>query len=361
MQSILEQTVKTLHEVNEQVEAEQQYTILDGLKLLSDDPFRNAVLKKVSDPYLLEWWARDFGSWHRQYRAEALTPVQTRLSYYSSSKRARAILGQRRSTIDLRDTILQGGILLVSTAQGAVGRDVSALVGASLLNLVDSVIREQESVSLGQRRGALVVVDEMQSMPGVDYESMLSELGKFGASFVLATQSLAKLDDLSRTMRDTLLANVGCLAVFQVAGSDARQLVWELGKERVTEDDITSLPVHHCYVRATVGKERMPAFSMMVRKPEEGDPETAARIREAATAYTVSARQADYADADGHRKVGDYRKGIEDLKTAKQEDQREAERDAVRRKQTSKRRADAADAGRGGTAGAADEEEEAVE
>ena len=62
-------------------------------------------------------------------------------------------------------------------------------------------------------------------MPGVDYESMLSELGKFGASFVLATQSLAKLDDLSRTMRDTLLANVGCLAVFQVAGNDARTLV----------------------------------------------------------------------------------------------------------------------------------------
>ena len=52
MQSILEQTVKTLHEANEQVEAEQQYTILDGLKLLSDEPFRKDVLKKVSDPYL---------------------------------------------------------------------------------------------------------------------------------------------------------------------------------------------------------------------------------------------------------------------------------------------------------------------
>ena len=82
-------------------------------------------------------------------------------------------------------------------------------MGASLLNLVDAVIREQGSLPLNRRRGALVVVDEMQSMPGVDYESMLSELGKFGASFVLATQSLAKLDDLSRTMRDTLLANVG--------------------------------------------------------------------------------------------------------------------------------------------------------
>ena len=315
MQSILEQTVKTLHEANEHPETDEgsQHTILDGLKLLSDRKFRDGVLKRIEDPYLLEWWARDFGGWHQQYRAEALAPVQTRLSYYASSKRARAILGQRRSTIDLRDTILGGGILLVSTAQGAVGRDVSALVGASLLNLVDSVIREQESVSLGQRRGALVVVDEMQSMPGVDYESMLSELGKFGASFVLATQSLAKLDDLSRTMRDTLLANVGCLAVFQVAGSDARQLVWELGKERVTEDDITSLPVHHCYVSATVGIERMPAFSMMVRKPEDGDPAVAAQIRSAASAYTLTAQDLEDAGSANQKKVRDFKDRAADL------------------------------------------------
>ena len=321
MQSILEQTVKTLHEANEHptTDENEQHTILDGLRLLSNDPYRNAVLAKVTDPYLLEWWARDFGSWHRQYRAEALAPVQTRLSYYASSKRARAILGQRRSTIDLRETILEGGVLLVSTSQGTVGRDVAALVGASLLNLVDAVIREQGSVSLSQRRGALVVVDEMQTMPGVDYESMLSELGKFGASFILATQSLAKLDDLSRTMRDTLLANVGCLAVFQVAGSDARHLVWELGKDRVTEEDVVSLPVHHCYVRATVGKERMDPFSMEVRRPEDGDPERATRIRATTSAYTVSAQQIAYGEAQGHAKVEEYQKAVQDLKNDQQQ------------------------------------------
>ena len=348
MQSILEQTVKTLHEANEQVEAERQYTILDGLRLLSNDPFRNSVLAKVSDTYLLEWWARDFGSWHRQYRAEALAPVQTRLSYYASSKRARAILDQRRSTIDLRRTIHDGGVLLVSTSQGTVGRDVAALVGASLLNLVDAVIREQGRLPLSRRRGALVVVDEMQSMPGVDYESMLSELGKFGASFVLATQSLAKLDDLSRTMRDTILANVGCLAVFQVAGNDARTLVWELGKDRVSEDDIVSLPVHHCYVRATVGKERMPAFSMMVRKPEEGEPDVAARIRAAASAYNVSAPQIAYGDAEGDAegdlKVEEFRRGVGDLENDGQEEKKEAQREPERRRRRSRRNA-AADAG----------------
>ena len=287
MQSILEHTVKSLHEANEDLDERDQYTILDGLPLLTDEVFRAEVLGKVNDPHLIRWWARAFDNWHEDQQTEAVAPVQTRLSYYASSRRARAILGQPRSTIDVRRTILDGGVLLVSTSQGSAGRDVAALVGASLLNLVDAVIREQGALPAESRRGVLVVVDEMQTMPGVSYESMLSELGKFGANFILATQSLAKLGDLSLTMRDTVLANVGCLAVFQVAGADARDLVWELGRERVTEDDITSLPVHHCYVRATVGTERMPAFSMMVRKPEPGDPGVAARIREQAESYTT--------------------------------------------------------------------------
>ena len=310
MQSILEQTVKTLHEANERVDADQQYTILDGLRLLSDDKFQAKVLAKVSDPYLLEWWSRDFSNWHRQYKAEALAPVQTRLSYYASSKKARAILGQSRSTIDMRQLILDGGVLLVSTSQGTAGRDVAALVGASILNLVDAVIREQGALPLEKRRGVLVVVDEMQSMPGVDYETMLSELGKFGASFILATQGLAKLGDLSRTMQDSIMSNVGCLAVFQVAGNDARTLVWELGKDRVSEDDITSLPVHHCYVRATVEKERLPVFSMAVRKPEAGDPEVAARIRAATVGYATPVKEIAAGQAESERLVQQYRAAI---------------------------------------------------
>ena len=310
MQSILEHVIKSLHEANQHMEADEQYTILDGLRLVSDEVFRARVLEKVDDPYILEWWGRDFAGWQRQYRADALAPVQTRLSYYASSRRARAILGQPRSTIDMRRVILDGGVLLVSTAQGAVGRDVAALVGASLLNLVDAVIREQGSLPAERRRGALVVVDEMQTMPGVDYESMLSELGKFGASMVLATQSLAKLGDLSPTMQDTVLANVGCLAVFQVAGADARRLVWELGSDRVTEDDITSLPVHHCYVRATVGTERMPAFSMMVRPPEPGDPAAAVGIRQATAGYTLSAAAIAARDAASQERVEMYRREL---------------------------------------------------
>ncbi len=314
MQSILEHTVKSLHEANEKRAPEKQYTILDGLRILSDDDFRDEALGQVDDHHLLRWWAREFGAWRKDYQGMALAPVQTRLAYYASSKTARAILGQPRSTIDLRETILGGGILLVSTAQGTAGRDVAALVGSSILNLVDGVIREQGSLPPQQRRGALVVVDEMQTMPGVDYESMLSELGKFGANFILATQSLAKLEDLSRTMRDTVLANVGCLAAFQMAGTDARQLVWELGKERVSEDDVTSLDVHQCYVRATVGTERMDAFSMRVLPPEPGDPAVAGRIRELALGYLTPPEDIGPQDDEMRKLVERYRQELEQLR-----------------------------------------------
>ena len=316
MQSILEHTVKSLHEANAHPATadDEQFTILDALPLLADDHYRTGVLTRVSDPYIMEWWGRDFGNWRRDYQGDALAPVQTRLSYYASSKTARAILGQPRSTIDLRETILEGGVLLVSTAQGVVGRDVAALVGASILNLVDAVIREQGGRPPEERRGALVVVDEMQSIPGVDYESMLSELGKFGASFILATQSLAKLEDLSRTMRDTILANVGCLAVFQVAGNDARQMVWELGKEDVSEDDITSLPVHHCYVRATVGKERMPPFSMMVKKPEPGSLAVAQRIRAGASAYLTPETEIAALQQRSFDRILEFRQEVERIR-----------------------------------------------
>ena len=290
MQSILEHTLKSLYEANRHpsVRRDRQYTILDGLHMLSDNSFRKRALSKVSDPYLLRWWARDFREWHRQYRADAVAPVQTRLAYYASSKRARAILGQPASTLDLYEIVRGGKVLFVNTAQGQVGRDVAALVGGTLLNLVDGVTRSQEALPAQERKRVTVVVDEMQAIPGADYEAMLSELGKFGASFVMATQSLTRLEDLSRTLRETIFSNIGCLVSFQVSASDARYLTWELDRDQVTEEDLTSLPVHHCYVRATVGGDKLPTFSMALRPPYAGDTEAAEAVLQRVSEYTLS-------------------------------------------------------------------------
>ena len=301
MQAILEHTLKALYEANRTLPRDEQYTLLDARLMLTDEDFRNKVLRRVRDPYILDWWQSDFGNWRSEYLADSVAPVQTRLAYYAASASARNILGQRSCTLDVSDVIRQGDVLLVSTDQGAVGQDVAALVGAAMLNLVESVVRRQGENSVSRRSNAIVVVDEMQSIPGVRYESMLSELSKFGGSLVLATQSLSKLDELSPTMRDTLLSNVGCLCVFQVNAVDAERLLPELDGERLNEEDITGLPVHHCYGRLNVGGSRPAYLSMKLLPPLKGTPEAADAIRKASDAYTrptseVSGEQAQYMD-----------------------------------------------------------------
>ena len=122
---------------------------------------------------------------------------------------------------------------------------------------------------------------------------MLSEVGKFGGALCLVTQSLSAMFDLGDTMRDVVLANIGCLVVFQVAAVDAQKLVWELGKERVSEDDITSLPAHQAYVRMTSDGLRIPTFTMGLRYPQQGDPLMAQRVRALSAGYTRSADEVE--------------------------------------------------------------------
>ena len=119
-------------------------------------------------------------------------------------------------------------------------------------------------------------------------------------------------------MRDTLLANIGCLAVFQVSSPDARELTWELGRQRLAEDDLVGQPRHHCYVRASVGLDTLPAFSMTVREPERGSPEVAARIRKAAEAYLTSAEDIAAQQAERQRKIDEAAEAA-----AKAEEERE--------------------------------------
>ena len=308
MQTILEHTLKALYEANKTLPRSEQYTLLDGRLMLTDEGFRNEVLRRVRDPFILDWWRSDFGTWRAQYLADSLAPVQTRLAQYAGSAAAREILGQRSCTLDIAEVIRNGDILLVSTDQGAAGRHVSALVGAAMLNLVESVIRQEGERTASDRGGAMVVVDEMQTIPGVEYEDMLSELLKYRGSLVLATQSLSRLDDLSPTMRDSILANAGCLCVFQVNAVDAKRLLPELDSERLDEEDITGLAAHNCYGRLDLGGPRPEYFSMRLLPPQPGNPAIADAIRLASDAYTrpqadVEREQAHYMDDQ----VGDFR------------------------------------------------------
>jgi hypothetical protein len=282
-ESVLEYALKTLADANELLirtdpyqGPDRQYTLLDVMPLLRAASFRHAVLEQVRDRLLIDWWQHYYEPLDAHQQREITSSVITKLSKFASSRVARRILGQPRSTIDLREVIRSGQHLLVSTASGVVGADLSELVGIVLLGLFEAALAEQAALPPHERRRYLVLIDEFQVYRGANYQSMLAELRKYGGSFALATQSLAYLDRLDRTLRATVLANIDHLFAFHMAGEDAR-LLHEL--DGIAEEDVTNLDDFQCYVKLSLGGHRLPIFSLDLDAPPRPDEDTAQQVR----------------------------------------------------------------------------------
>lgn len=106
---------------------------------------------------------------------------------------------------------------------------------------------------------------------------MLSELGKYGASFTLVTQSLSKLDAIDRELVPTILSNSDALTTFQCSAEDAQRLIPELGSGLEVED-LVSLDDFSAYARWWDGFARPPAFTLSVDPPPVHAPDRAAAI-----------------------------------------------------------------------------------
>jgi hypothetical protein len=282
-ENVLEYALKTLAKANEFLihcdpsqESDHQYTLLDVVPLLRLAGFGHAVLEQVRDSLLLDWWQHYYEPLDAHQQHEITSSVITKLSKFSSSRVARRILGQPRSTVNLREVVRSGRHLLISTASGVVGADLSELIGIVLLGLFEAALSEQADLPPDDRRRYLVLIDEFQVYRGADYQGMLAELRKYGGSFALATQSLAYLDRLDRTLRATVLANIDHLFAFHMAGEDAR-LLHEL--EGITEEDITNLDDFQCYVKLSLHGRRMPAFSLNLDAPPRPDPNLTQLVR----------------------------------------------------------------------------------
>ena len=308
MEAIMSWTFAALYEANKNRDPFEQYTIFDAIAFLTDEDERGRVIQESRDVDVAQWWNEIFKTLVPENDKTALAPVLRKIGEYAASPAARRVLGQRRCTLSLEDAITTGKVLLVNTARGEVGPEVSAIIGSCILNLTEFILRQQSNKESGERNPVVVVVDEMQTLPGVRFDNMLAELNKYGGSLVMATQSLDRLNEMSESgsMRETILANIGCLMVFQVNSSDATLMRNELDASAITEEDILRLPPHHCYGRANL-ESGAAFFSMEVLEPTPGDSRMRELIIQASAAYTtpsedLAAEHADFMAA----KIRDY-------------------------------------------------------
>ena len=287
MDEILRYSVRTLHSANSNpsVAPENAFTLLAITRLLNNRDFRQDVLSLVDDFAIPRWWDSNFRNLAAGDRSMTLSPITNRLSEYEGSETARLIFGQPFSTIDLRASIQAGDIIFVDTASGRVNDNVSSLVGSYILMMVDEIVRSRKENSRGHPH-TLVVVDEMQTLAGVDFGKMLSEWRKYRASLVLVTQTLAALRSASDDLVESILTNAGLLAVFNVSAADARDLAPNLGHELIGTGEVTSLPPYHSYVRLKLAGTQSTTFSMSLLPPVTGRPAVRDEIRRRSARYS---------------------------------------------------------------------------
>ena len=251
--------------------------------------FQKYVLERVSDPRLKQWVISYLG-WGRETRSEAVGPVHSRIGAYAANTRASVVMGQRESTIVLSDVLSEGLVLFVSTASGTIGAQPAALMGGTMVSLVESAIRDQERLPPSQRVPCLLVCDEFQSVTGADWESMLAEIRKYGGSVCLATQSMARLDTGERRLKDGILGNTGVIMAYTMSAADARIIAPEMDADRVKERFLVNVDPHHCYARITSDQRVYPVFSMRTLPPPDmvrGSDAAVNSVLKASEAYTV--------------------------------------------------------------------------
>ena len=310
LQDILDRSLKAIYEYNchPDTERSQMLTMLDILRLLEDGkvtrtgrtetveqtPFQKHVLSRVNDPDVVRWFGM-FMNWPRDTRAESLGPVQSRMGSYASNARSKVLLGQRESTIVLSDVLKEEQILLVATASGTIGKGPAALMGGTIVSLIDSALRDQEKLPFAERKKCLLIADEFQTITGTDWESLLAEIRKYGCSVLLATQSVSRLDTPERKLKDGVLGNCGFLISYQISSADAQIISGEMGREWVTEEDLIGVDPYCCYAKINLSTKSVPAFSLKTLPPPElgKDPTDAIyAVEEAMKDYTCDFNEA---------------------------------------------------------------------
>lgn len=200
-------------------------TLLGLPRLLVDDAYRERLLRACEDPIVAGYWTNEFAQYDAHFRTQVIAPIQNKIGMLLTGPIAK-ILGQPRSTIDIRRLMDEGGILIARLAKGKIGSNASHLLGAFLATAIAQVADARSAEPQRPWRDFTLYVDEVQNFATERFASTLSEGRNGRLMLVLAHQYL---NQLPLSLQHAILANCGSSIVFRIGAHDAKILADEFG------------------------------------------------------------------------------------------------------------------------------------
>src|SRR6056297_743247 len=232
-------------------------TLLAITRMLSDKSFRKKVIAKIQDPVVKSFWLNEFAGYADKFAAEAVSPIQNKVGQFLSSSLIRNIVGQVSSSIDLREVMDEGKILIMNLSKGRVGEDNSALLGAMMITKIQLAAMSRVDTPESQRKDFYLYIDEFQNFSTESFANILSEARKYRLNLIMAHQYIEQLTD---EVKAAVFGNVGTMITFRVGAVYAEELVKEFTPTFV-EEDILNLPKYEMYLKLMIDGVASDPFS----------------------------------------------------------------------------------------------------
>ena len=246
-------------------------TLLGIPKLLTDDAYRDRVVRTIKDPVVLTYWRREFASYDERRRVEITGPILNKLDAVLSAPELRNILGQPKSGFDIRRTMDEGRILIVNLRKGRIGEGNAHVLGALLVTLIAQAAFAREDTPQHLRRAFYLTADEFQDFASVGALRILSQARNYALALTLGHQYLGQLSD---ELRDAVLGNAATSIIYRCGAQDSQKLAAHIGLE--AQLDYGGLGSHETPAEMLLAK--LPNFQAFGRTLVDGAPTDALHL-----------------------------------------------------------------------------------
>ncbi len=233
-------------------------TLLDISRMLTDKDFRKETLNYCLDVTVLQFWKHEFGQWNEKQVNESIAPVLNKVGAFTANPIIRNIIGQPKSSFDVRKIMDEGKILVVNLSKGLIGEDNAGILGAFLVTKVQLAAMSRSDIpDVADRRPFYLYVDEFQNFATDSFAVILSEARKYGLNLTVANQYISQMTD---SVRDAVFGNVGTTISFRVSADDAPILTKQF-EPIFDQNDLIQMNNRHFVISMIINGEKAPAFS----------------------------------------------------------------------------------------------------
>jgi len=243
-------------------------TLLSVNRMYTDKTYRKRVVENVKDPIVKDFWTKEFANYGDRYTQEATPAIQNKIGQFTSNPLIRNIIGQPKSSFDMREMMDNRKILLINLSKGLVGDTNMRLLGSMLTTRIFLGAMSRANLppaELALSPNFYFYVDEFQNFANDTFSEILSEARKYHLNLIIAHQYVEQMEE---EVRAAVFGNVGTTVAFRVGPFDA-EVLETVFYPQFTKEDLVNLGQRQIYLSLMIDGVGSPPFSAVTIPPIE--------------------------------------------------------------------------------------------